>query len=42
MFKRRSYQKEIIDTGDYTEQEYEQALAELRLINRFFRRCKSA
>ena len=31
----RSYQLERIDTGDYTEQEYEQFLREIRLVNRF-------
>jgi ubiquinone/menaquinone biosynthesis C-methylase UbiE len=35
MFKTRSYQLERIDTGDYTEQEYEQFLREIRLVNRF-------
>ncbi|MDQ3713196.1 MAG: methyltransferase domain-containing protein [Acidobacteriota bacterium] len=35
MFKTRSYQLERIDTGDYTEQEYEEFLREIRLVNRF-------
>ncbi len=35
MFKTRSYKLERIDTGDYTEQEYEQFLREIRLVNRF-------
>ena len=34
MFKKRSYQPERIDTGDYTEREYEQFLREIRFINR--------
>lgn len=36
MFKTRSYELEIIDTGEYTTEEYEGCLAELRSINRFF------
>ena len=35
MFKTRSYELERIDTGDYTEKEYEQFLREIRLVNRF-------
>lgn len=35
MFKNRSYQLERIDTGDYTPEEYEVCLSELRLINRW-------
>jgi len=35
MFKTRSYELERIDTGDYTEREYEQFLREIRLVNRF-------
>ena len=35
MFKKRSYELEIIDTGDYTAEEYEGCLSELRNINRF-------
>ncbi|MGI9035138.1 MAG: methyltransferase domain-containing protein [Pyrinomonadaceae bacterium] len=35
MFKTRSCELEIIDTGDYTAEEYEGCLAELRSINRF-------
>ncbi|MGI8468727.1 MAG: methyltransferase domain-containing protein [Pyrinomonadaceae bacterium] len=35
MFKTRSCELEIIDTGDYTAEEYECCLAELRNINRF-------
>lgn len=35
MFKLRSYELEIIDTGEYTPEEYEGCLSELRNINRF-------
>lgn len=35
VFKTRSYELEIIDTGDYTAEEYEGCLSELRNINRF-------
>lgn len=35
MFQTRSLQLERIDTGDYTEQEYEVCLSELRFINRW-------
>ena len=35
MFKNRSYELEIIDTGEYTPEEYEGCLSELRNINRF-------
>lgn len=35
VFKTRSYELEIIDTGDYTAEEYEGCLSELRHINRF-------
>lgn len=35
MFKARSHQLERIDTGDYTPEEYEVFLREIRLVNRF-------
>lgn len=35
MFKTRSYELEFIDTGDYTAEEYEGCLIELRRINRW-------
>lgn len=35
MFETRSLKLERIDTGDYTPQEYEQFLREIRLVNRF-------
>src|SRR4051794_30607809 len=35
MFKTRSSELEFIDTGDYTPQEYEGCLIELRRINRW-------
>ncbi len=35
MFQKRSYKLERLDTGDYTESEYEVCLSELRIINRF-------
>ena len=35
MFKFRSHKLEIIDTGDYSAEEYEGCLSELRRINRF-------
>lgn len=35
MFERRSYQLERLDTGDYTPEEYERFLREIRFINRF-------
>jgi len=35
VFKTRSYQLERIDTGDYTPEEYEVFLREIRLVNRF-------
>lgn len=35
MLKNRSYELEIIDTGDYTPEEYESCLSELRAVNRF-------
>ncbi len=35
MFETRSYQLERIDTGDYTPEEYERFLREIRFINRF-------
>lgn len=35
MFTYRSYKLERLDTGDYTESEYEVCLSELRFINRF-------
>jgi len=35
VFKTRSYKLERIDTGDYTPEEYERFLREIRFINRF-------
>ena len=35
MFETRSYQLERIDTGDYTPEEYDAFLREIRLVNRF-------
>lgn len=35
MFEKRSYKLERIDTGDYTSEEYERFLREIRFINRF-------
>jgi Methylase involved in ubiquinone/menaquinone biosynthesis len=35
MFRTRSAQLELIDTGDYTSEEYEGCLCELRRVNRF-------
>jgi ubiquinone/menaquinone biosynthesis C-methylase UbiE len=35
VFKKRSYQLERIDTGDYTDEEYDVCLSELRFINRW-------
>ena len=35
MFKTRSHKLERIDTGDYTPEEYERFLREIRLVNRF-------
>lgn len=35
MFDKRSYELELLDTGEYTPEEYEGCLAELRLINRW-------
>ncbi len=35
MFKTRSHQLERIDTGDYTPEEYETFLREIRLVNRY-------
>jgi SAM-dependent methyltransferase len=35
MFEKRSYELEHLDKGDYTEEEYESCLAELRWINRY-------
>ncbi len=35
MFQTRSYELEFIDTGDYTPEEYDCCLKELRLINRY-------
>jgi ubiquinone/menaquinone biosynthesis C-methylase UbiE len=35
MFQQRSYKLERLDTGDYTESEYEVCLSELRIINRY-------
>ncbi len=34
-FTKRSYQLERIDTGDYTAEEYDQFLEDIRLVNRF-------
>ena len=34
-FKRRSYELEYIDTGDYTAAEYEDCIGELQLVNRW-------
>jgi ubiquinone/menaquinone biosynthesis C-methylase UbiE len=34
-FKRRSYQLEHIDTGNYTPEEYEDCIGELQLVNRW-------
>ncbi len=34
-FAQRSYELELIDTGDYTSEEYEQFLVDIRLVNRF-------
>jgi ubiquinone/menaquinone biosynthesis C-methylase UbiE len=35
MFKNRSYKLERLDTGDYTADEYDVCLSELRLVNRW-------
>jgi hypothetical protein len=35
MFKNRSYKLERLDTGDYTADEYDVCLSELRFINRY-------
>lgn len=35
MFKTRSHKPERIDTGDYTPEEYDRFLQEIRLVNRF-------
>lgn len=35
MFKSRSYKPERIDTGDYTPEEYDRFLQDIRLVNRF-------
>lgn len=35
MFEKRSYELERLDTGDYTPEEYERFLREIRFINRF-------
>jgi ubiquinone/menaquinone biosynthesis C-methylase UbiE len=35
MFKNRSYKLERLDTGDYTADEYDVCLSELRLVNRY-------
>jgi len=35
VFQKRSYKLERIDTGDYTPEEYERFLREIRLVNRF-------
>src|SRR5689334_12769241 len=34
-FKRRSYEPEYIDTGDYTPEEYEGCISELQVVNRW-------
>src|SRR6201988_362568 len=34
-FKRRSYELENIDTGNYTPEEYEGCISELQLVNRW-------
>src|SRR4026207_468966 len=34
-FKRRSYELEDIDTGNYTPEEYEHCISELQLVNRW-------
>jgi ubiquinone/menaquinone biosynthesis C-methylase UbiE len=34
-FKRRSYELELLDTGDYTPAEYEGCIVELQLVNRW-------
>src|ERR1044071_2262467 len=34
-FKRRSYRLEYIDTGNYTPEEYESCISELKLVNRW-------
>ena len=34
-FKRRSYELEYIDTGNYTPEEYEHCISELQLVNRW-------
>ena len=34
-FKRRSYELEDIDTGNYTAEEYEHCISELQLVNRW-------
>ena len=34
-FKRRSYELEDIDTGNYTAAEYDDCIGELRLVNRW-------
>src|SRR6185295_5503881 len=34
-FKRRSYELEDIDTGNYTPEEYEDCISELQLVNRW-------
>src|SRR5215211_785211 len=34
-FKRRSYELEYIDTGNYTAAEYEDCIGELQLVNRW-------
>ena len=35
MFKTRSLKPERIDTGDYTAEEYDRFLSDIRLVNRF-------
>lgn len=35
MFRNRNYQPERIDTGDYTPEEYDRFLHDIRLVNRF-------
>jgi hypothetical protein len=34
-FKRRSYELENLDTGNYTPEEYEGCISELQLVNRW-------
>ena len=34
-FKRRSYELEYVDTGDYSAAEYDDCIGELQLVNRW-------